>query len=153
MRKLLETLLIVLAIGLCGIVLLQWKREFDLRRERQAFADRLSKEEQTSHGLRASLQRVEAEVIRLTDLKAELASTNQAVRKIFPITGASNGDVGLRREDWHGTALRAPKRPPILFEVVQCGCTSLRRLVTNAIPDVLSRDTAGKDAAPSPVIG
>lgn len=81
MRQLLESLLIVTAIALCGIVLLQWKREFDLRRERQDFADRLSKEEQTSHGLRASLQRVEAEVIRLTDLRSELASTNQAVRE------------------------------------------------------------------------
>jgi chromosome segregation ATPase len=81
MRKLLETLLILFALGLCGIIAFQWKREFDLGKQRQDLANRLRAEQGNLRDVQASLKRAEGEVIRLTDLKSELTATNKVMRE------------------------------------------------------------------------
>ena len=80
MNKFLPNLLIVLALGLCGLVAYQWNREARLHADRQGLQNTLAKRDKTIQDLQAALKRIEQEVGRLDALKSELTGTTKTNR-------------------------------------------------------------------------
>lgn len=81
MRKVLENLLIVLALGLCALCTYQWYRESHLRRQSEVMSKEIFDKKEAIQGLEDRLKRSEAEVLRLEDLKAQLTDTIKTNRQ------------------------------------------------------------------------
>lgn len=101
MNKFLNNLLIVLALGLCGLSVFQWNRETRLHTDRQDLQNKLSDREQNIESLQATIKRVERDVARLETVKTELTATVASNR--LEITDLKKNLYQAERE---GDALR-----------------------------------------------
>ncbi|SRR6266511_2325375 len=81
MKKFLENLLIVIALGLCGLCIWQWVREAELRKEAEDLSKALYKEKEVVQNLEGHLKRSEAEVMRLDKIKTDLTETIKTNRQ------------------------------------------------------------------------
>lgn len=101
MNKLLPNLLILFALGLCGLSAYQWNRETRLHTDRQGLQDKLIAREENIQALQATIKRVEADVARLEIVKTELTETGKSNR--LEIDGLKKN---LYRTEKEGDALR-----------------------------------------------
>lgn len=77
MRNFLVNLLIVIAIGLCALISLQWHREGRARQTIQKLTDTIHDREEKIQSLEGLLTTTKAEVVRLDKLKNDLIETNK----------------------------------------------------------------------------
>ena len=87
MKNFLQNLLIVFALGLCGLMAYQWVRETGLRKQIQELTDKLHDRDEAIQALQGTVKRTEAEIQRLDALRIDLNNTiktNQA--KIVELT-------------------------------------------------------------------
>lgn len=75
MKKFQENLLIVIALGLCGLCIWQWVREAQLRKQAEDLSKELYQKKEIIQSLEGQLKRSEAEVLRLDKLKTEMTET------------------------------------------------------------------------------
>lgn len=75
MQKFLQTLLIVLALALCGFNAVQWVREAHLRAEIQGLSDKVHDKMEVIQRMEGTIKKTDAEVARLDALKIELTET------------------------------------------------------------------------------
>jgi chromosome segregation ATPase len=75
MKKFLENLLLVVALGLCGLCAYQWLREANLRTKMEDQSKVIFQKKEAIQNLEATLKRTEAEVERLDTLKIQLNET------------------------------------------------------------------------------
>ena len=81
MKTFLTNLLIVLALCLCGLIWIQWKREASLRHEIQSLKNTIFQGREQIQGLEMVLKRTDDEVKRLDGLKGELTATVKSNRQ------------------------------------------------------------------------
>jgi chromosome segregation ATPase len=75
MKKFQENLLIVIALGLCGLCVWQWVREAGLRHRTESLSKELYAKKELIQTLEGQLKRSEADVLRLDQLKTDLTAT------------------------------------------------------------------------------
>ena len=81
MKKFLLTLLVVLALALCGLSTFQWVRESWMRSEIVGLNDTIFDKSKVIQVLEGTIKRTEAEVVRLDNLKTELNETVKTNRQ------------------------------------------------------------------------
>jgi chromosome segregation ATPase len=75
MKKFLENLLMVVALGLCGLCVYQWLREANLRTRMEDQSKEIFQRKEAIQNLEATLRRTEGEVERLESLRVQLNET------------------------------------------------------------------------------
>jgi chromosome segregation ATPase len=101
MNKILPNLLIIFALGLCGLSAFQWNRETRLHADRQTLQDKLTARDENIQSLQATIKRIESDVARLETVKTELTDTVKSNR--LEIDGLKKN---LYRTEKEGDALR-----------------------------------------------
>ena len=88
MKKILQNLLIVLALCLCGLIAFQWVREARTHARLEALVNEVHDKAEAIQNLDGQLKRSEAEVQRLDKLKTEMTETIKSNRlEITQLTG------------------------------------------------------------------
>ena len=72
MKRLLTTLLVVIALGLCAVCIVQWQREARLRGHITELVKRLEAENALRIKAERKVREYEKEIARLTELRAEV---------------------------------------------------------------------------------
>ena len=75
MKALLQNLLILFSLALCGLIAFQWVRETELRKTVQSLTDTVHDKMEAIQNLQASVKRDETEIQRLDGLKNQLTQT------------------------------------------------------------------------------
>lgn len=78
MRNLLQYLLILFALALCGLIAFQWHREAALQQEVHSLSDQLQRQRTTAVTLSNSVKQADAEISRLQGLTSQFDDANKA---------------------------------------------------------------------------
>jgi chromosome segregation ATPase len=75
MKSFLQNLLIFFALALCGVMIYQWIRETDTRKQVQRLTDKVQDQTENIRNLNSTIKQNESEIRRLDGLKTQLTQT------------------------------------------------------------------------------